>query len=462
MYDMNSMNSLHKFRLRHILMALLVCIAVFSCKDDDNPAPTEVGLVKNETAEVPQAWMALFLELDQYAQDFRPGPTARALAYMNLAAYESVMDGMPEFNSLQDRYTNLSMPKMENQEYHYPTVLNTVYANLTKRFLPGTILANEQQSALQFKVLELEQAFNEDFRSKVGGSVFERSQLHGEAVANAIWEWSKTDAFGYKAYENARPDGYSPPTGPGLWQPTSPDFQAALFPYWGKARCFAIEESDKLAHEPLPFSEEVNSPFYVQALEVKSAVDNLDFTNQWIAEFWSDDFEGITYGPVARWISIAHQVIEAEGANLETAVYAYAKISIALNDAGVAAWNSKYTYNVERPITYIRRNMDAEWTNHFDSNPSFPAYPSGHSVFGAAAAESLSHIFGYDYSMTDRSHDGRTDFLGMPRTFDTFYEMAEENAYSRIPLGVHFRMDAEEGVRLGFQIGRKVNDMPFK
>ena len=97
-----------------------------------------------------------------------------------------------------------------------------------------------------------------------------------------------------------------------------------------------------------------------------------------------------------------------------------------------------------------------------NSNPSFPAYPSGHSTFGAAAAEALSYIYGYDYAMTDLSHNGRTEFLGMPRSFSTFYEMAEENAYSRLPLGVHFRMDAEEGVRLGYQVGRKVNDMPFK
>ena len=461
---MISMNVLKNMNFRLLIFPLLISFAVTSCKDDGPATPITDNLVKNETAAVPQAWMGLFLEIDRYAQDFRPGPASRALAYMNLAAYEAVKDGMPDFNSLQGLYEGLSMPAMENKEYHYPTVVNAVYANLMKRFIPGSVILASQQSELQFKILELEQSFNDDFKNLVGGSVFERSQSHGEAVANAIWEWSKTDAFGYKAHENARPVGYTPPTGPGLWQPTPPDFQAALFPYWGNVRCFAIEEADKLANEPVPFSEEMDSPFYVQALEVKTTVDNLDdnFANQWIAEFWSDDFVGLTFGPVSRWISIARQVLETENSNLETAVYTYAKISIALNDAGVAAWNSKYTYNVERPLAYIRRNMDAGWTDHLNSNPSFPSYPSGHATFGAAAAESLSHIFGYDYAMTDLSHDGRTEFLGMPRSFSTFYQMAEENAYSRIPLGVHFRMDSEEGVRLGFQVGRKVNDMPFK
>lgn len=456
------MNVFQKISFRLLATVLFLSLFVTSCQDDESPLTTEQGLVRNETAEVPQAWMGLFLEMDRYAQDFRPGPCSRALGYINLGVYEAAMDGMPEYNSLKDLYPGLDMPLSQGDDYHYPTIVNAVYANLMKRFVPGSILLPEVQSELQFSILELEQEFNERFRNLVGGAIFERSQAHGVAVANAIWEWSTTDAFGHKGYENPRPEGYTPPIGPGLWQPTSPDFQAALFPYWGKVRCFAIEEADKLSEEPIPFSEEINSTFYVQALEVKSAVDNLDFTNQWIAEFWSDDFVGQTYGPVSRWISIAHQVIETENADLETAIYTYAKLSIALSDAGVAAWNSKYTYNVERPITFIQRNIESDWTNHLNSNPSFPAYPSGHATFGAAAAEALSHIYGYDYPLTDMSHNGRTEFLGMPRDFSTFYEMAEENAYSRIPLGVHFRMDAEEGVRLGYQVGRKVNDMPFK
>ena len=40
--------------------------------------------------------------------------------------------------------------------------------------------------------------------------------------------------------------------------------------------------------------------------------------------------------------------------------------------------------------------------------------------------------------------------------------MSEENAYSRIYLGVHFRMDCSEGVRMGYQVGRRVNAMQFK
>jgi hypothetical protein len=380
-----------------------------------------------------------------------------------MAAYESVMNGMPEYKSLQHLFPGLNLPSTNaNQVYHWPTVVNAVYATSIKRFIPGSVLLASKQIELQFKLLEIEHNFYEEFEPIIGTKEMERSIAHGEAVANAIWEWSKTDAFGHEAFFDPRPTGYTPPSGPGLWQPTPPDFQNALFPYWGEVRCMAISEEDKLSNPPLTYSEDPNSVFYAQANEVKNTVQSLDFTNQWIAEFWSDDFVGQMFSPPARWISIATQIIKNENASLETALYTYAKVSIALNDAGVACWKSKYTYNVERPVTYIRRLMDPSWLPHWDSNPSFPAYPSGHATFGAAAAEVLSHIYGYNYSMVDKSHQDRTDFYGMPRTFNTLYEMAAENAYSRIPLGVHFRMDAEEGLRLGYKVGRKVNEMPFK
>jgi hypothetical protein len=81
---------------------------------------------------------------------------------------------------------------------------------------------------------------------------------------------------------------------------------------------------------------------------------------------------------------------------------------------------------------------------------------------GGAGAEALASVFGYSYSMTDRCHLGRTEFEGIPRTFGSFYEMAQENAWSRVLLGTHWRMDCDEGVRFGTFIGRKVNALPWK
>jgi len=64
--------------------------------------------------------------------------------------------------------------------------------------------------------------------------------------------------------------------------------------------------------------------------------------------------------------------------------------------------------------------------------------------------------------MTDKSHEFRVEFIGKPRSFHNFNEMAYENAISRILLGVHYRMDCDEGLRMGYNVGRKVNAMKWK
>ena len=137
---------------------------------------------------------------------------------------------------------------------------------------------------------------------------------------------------------------------------------------------------------------------------------------------------------------------------------AYLKTSMALCDAAIICWDIKYKYQVERPETFIRRNIQPGWSP-FHSNPPFPSYPSGHAIFGAAAAEVLRASFGDNFSLTDRTHAGRIEFAGKPRKFQSFEEMANENAFSRVLLGVHYRMDCEEGLRLGKIVGKRVSEV---
>ncbi|MBK9109947.1 MAG: hypothetical protein IPM92_16655 [Saprospiraceae bacterium] len=132
-------------------------------------------------------------------------------------------------------------------------------------------------------------------------------------------------------------------------------------------------------------------------------------------EYWSDDLLNLTFSPGPRWIAVANQIINIEKSNLETAIEAYAKCGMALNDAAVGCWNSKYYYSIERPDTYIKKVIDPNYKPNLDNpltgdvgfTPPFPAYPSGHSTMGAAGAEALASVFGYSYSMTDRCLEGR-------------------------------------------------------
>jgi hypothetical protein len=288
----------------------------------------------------------------------------------------------------------------------------------------------------------------------------------GQRVANAIIAYSDTDREGADQVRIARPADYFPPVGDGLWVPTTPDYGKAMFPYWGKVRTFAANSGDLTSLPPTAYSTDPNSKYYKENEEVDLAVRNLTEENHWIAEFWSDDLTGMTFSPPARIFAIANQVISLERMNLEETLHLYCVMGIATNDASVACWKSKYIYNTERPETYIRKYIDPDFKTILGEaigtpgmTPSFPGYPSGHSTFAGVSWRILEHFFGANYEFTDQCHYGRVEFRGYPRTYQSWLQMAEENAYSRIPLGVHIRQDCVEGLRLGNAIALRALDL---
>jgi PAP2 superfamily len=455
-----------KYQIFLVLAVIAIGMFVPACKDVE-PSAAGSKAVKEYDYKVVYDWNELFVEIERYAAGYRPGPAPRAFAYITIANYEACVSGMPEYNSIQNLYSGLSIPQIESKEYHWPTVINASYANLMRRFF---VAATPERQA---KINSLEAQYEAKSKLEVSPEVFERSRAYGFAVADAVWAYSATDAVGH--------DHYLDPFGnydwqvhykkAGDWKPTTPGPGKGMFPDWGQVRTFALPSSAKLCRPPLEYDENVNSKLYAQALEVYAQnTPTLSYEDEWVGEFWSDDLLNLTFSPPVRWIAIADQVYKKEECSLETALFANIKVGMSINDAGVGCWNSKYFYNVERPQTYINRLIDVNWkpalfnplTGDEGVTPSFPAYPSGHSTFGAAGAEALGSVFGYDYSLTDRCHETRSEFEGTPRTFGSFFEMAQENAWSRVPLGVHFRMDSEEGLHYGTQIGRYVNELPWK
>jgi hypothetical protein len=452
---------------------LAVGLFITSCQKTTTPDVTKTAA--QYSSDVVSSWNDLFLVLERYAAGYRPGPAPRAMAYIGLANYEACISGMPNFNSQANNYAGLSIPAVESgKEYHWPTVVNASSAFLMRKFFPNASDDNFKQ------ITTLENANNADFQKDVSSAeVFNRSVAYGQAVAAAVWAWENTDTWGHDAYLNPFKDPDNPNTiydwhahqhTPTEWQPVGPGPQNGMFPFWGKVRTFAISEADKLSKKPLPSSDATNSPLYAQALEVYSLTINPTYENQWIAEFWSDDLVNLTFSPGPRFLAIATEVYRDKKASLETAVYSNAKLGMAISDGVVACWNSKYVYNVERPVSYIKRLIDPNWKPNLNNpllgqqgvTPAFPAYPSGHSTMAGAASEILSDIFGLDYSMTDSCHKNRPEFNGTPRYFNSFNDMADEDAWSRVPLGVHFRMDCVEGEALGKRCGHIVNSMSWK
>lgn len=447
--------------MRRLVLVIFLVWVVAACQsknetDKVTPVPTVTD------AAVATQWMDLFLDVERYAPGYRPPVAARALGYIGLAVYETVVPGSTEYQSVAGRFSGLVIPKPETgKTYRLDVAANETFYYMMKGFFPHVVEADKARIEALYQKLTV---------TTGDAGELTRSKAFGQAMATAVFDFSKTDAAGHEAYLRNQPADYVPPTGAGKWQPSAPDFGKALLPYWGKVRTFAASEAEKIARPPVAYNTSVLSPMFAQGLEVYTTTTPLSYEQQWVAEFWSDDIYKLTFEPAGRWLAIAQQVVKKEKVSLQKAAYTYAKLGIGLSDIGVACWGSKYTYNVERPISFINRAINASWkpklnnplSSVYGLTPPFPAYPSGHSCFGAVAAEVLTDIYGANYAMTDHCHEARTEFIGTPRSFNNFYEMATENALSRIPLGVHYRMDCEEGLRMGYAIGRSVNRLPWK
>jgi hypothetical protein len=96
-----------------------------------------------------------------------------------------------------------------------------------------------------------------------------------------------------------------------------------------------------------------------------------------------------------------------------------------------------------------------------DFTPPFPAYVSGHAIFGAALFQTLTRFFGRDniaFSFTSDEFNGTTTSNNgvvrpeVTRHYTSFSQASLENGLSRIYLGIHWRFDMEVGIAAGNRI----------
>ncbi|SMO77693.1 phosphatase PAP2 family protein [Solitalea koreensis] len=79
----------------------------------------------------------------------------------------------------------------------------------------------------------------------------------------------------------------------------------------------------------------------------------------------------------------------------------FAKVGIALNDAGTICWKLKYTYNLIRPLTYIQKYIAPGWNSLIDT-PPFPRFTSGHSTFFSCSSWYVNYYLGDNFQLTDK------------------------------------------------------------
>jgi hypothetical protein len=239
------------------------------------------------------------------------------------------------------------------------------------------------------------------------------------------------------------------------WVPTSliAQQQKPLLPDWGRNRTFAMPNGSACSlPAPPEYSEDKDSEFYKQAFEVYQTAKDLTPEQRAIARFWSDD-PMLSPTPPGHWISIAMQILERDDVALNKSVDVLARLGVAVADAFIGCWDTKFKYDLLRPVTYIRRVIDPKWEPLLIT-PPFPEYASGHSAQSGAAAVVLSNLFGESFAFEDatRQTDGLT-----PRAFPSFWAAANEAGLSRLYGGIHFRAAIERGLEQGRCVGAFAN-----
>jgi membrane-associated phospholipid phosphatase len=144
----------------------------------------------------------------------------------------------------------------------------------------------------------------------------------------------------------------------------------------------------------------------------------------------------------------------------------FALLNFGMADAQISCWDTKYTYNFVRPVTAIRNaandgNPDTEadtaWAPLI-TTPAHPSYTSGHSTVSAAAATVLGNLFGDNSIAFEDTAELSAGGATVTRSFDGFWEAAEEAASSRLYAGIHWSFDNDAGLKAGRGVGAYVAD----
>jgi hypothetical protein len=432
------------------------------------------------------------------------GPTlsARALAIVHLAMYESFAGaaGFPaELPAYLDTPAPSGAPLPGNGSA--AAVAAAAYTSLSHLF-------PSQQSFFDQKLAD---AGLGSTPLNLNGSDF------GRSIANKILDHRKDDP-------DAGDAGYQPSPARGAHRPDPDNVQGFHAPFYGaRSRCFAVTRRFSLDRPPQPGDREYQRA--LRQVRAKGIAPELngsvpDGTQRTpdetvIGIYWGYDGAAKLgtpprlYNQIIREIAIARCNTPAQNARL------FALVNVAMADAGILAWDDKFRWDLWRPVLGVREHdpsmgpsgvanddldddCDPLWlplgapnTNTVGKNftPPFPAYPSGHATFGAAAFHMTRLFYGVPVGnrKPDKLFDGlsfvsdelngvSTDNKGTvrPRHVRRFpqglWQMIVENGLSRVYLGVHWSFDAFAtdkqgrleldrnigGVRLGLDIAEDI------
>lgn len=412
--------------------------------------------------ELATSWAGLTLFITKNTPANSPTYASRALGYIGLTMYESIVRGHSTHRSMEGQLSGLtSLPRpVGDQQYDWMIALNSAQAIILKR------IYNQTSDENKLKIDSLENHFLETLTLNKDETVITRSAAYGQSVAEAIFEWSKTDG-GHRGYLANFDRKYRKDQTPGCWEP--PLYGQAishypLHPHWGDNRNFLPSNHDLQLPLMIKYNQDKLSDYYKECHAVYEKNKALTQEEKEAALWWGDD-PGETFTPPGHSYYLATLVIKKSRPDLIKCAETYARVGLAVADAFINCWKWKYHFYSERPSSFITKNIDERWES-FWPDPPFPAFPSGHATQAAAVAIVFRDLYGENFEFTDDAHVGRkrdelrnVDFKA--RSFKTFWSVAEETANSRFFGGIHSPQDNKVGLEEGIKIGTNVNQLQW-
>jgi hypothetical protein len=402
--------------------------------------------------------------LNTTPEQLGPTATSRALAIVQLAVFDAV-----------DRIDHTAKPYVPQAKMPASTSVDAAVAEAAHDTL---VVLYPRQTARFDRALATDLAAIPSGRSKQLGI------KDGHVSAVKLLRDRAHDG------SDANPP-YSQPVAPGVFE-TFPGEPQAIGPAWGNVKPFAM---DSVKNFIAPAPPAINSAMYAQAYnDVKSLGGDGVHTpttrtpeQTQIGMFWAYDATPGLGTPPRMYNQIAQVIARQQGNTLDQNARMFALINVAMADAGIAAWGTKYTFNFWRPIRGIRQVgpngeslpdgnpatvADPTWTplgaprtncppGTTGFTPPFPAYVSGHATFGASLFQTLTRFYGRDdipfsfmsdeFNGVNKNPDGSVRPV-VTRSFMSFSQAAAENAQSRIYLGIHWGFDRDQGLKMGTAI----------
>jgi hypothetical protein len=257
---------------------------------------------------------------------------------------------------------------------------------------------------------------------------------------------------------------YTLPAAPGVYQqtpgtPPAPSI-APQFAGWALVTPFVLGSGSQFRAEPGEIFT-LTSEAYTRDFDEVKRVGALDAEalgqrtpdQSAIARFWP--------GGGSNWNAVTRIIVSNRGLDSWEHAQLFALLNIALSDANVAVFDTKYAYNFWRPVTAIRAanadgnpatTADIAWIS-YQNTPPYPDYTCGLTTGAGAGTEVLRRYFGTDdiaYTLTTPPPTNLT------RSFTSLSEAASEAVDARVFGGMHFRSGCVRGVIQGRQVGRFV------